>query len=416
MPKIRVSSALVATLALAGCGSSSTPPASNDAANTDTAQATVDGTSGTDVTSTTDAAMGADAGSTVDAVTETDTGVGTDTGVTDVGPPVTTPITATAETWTWVPFPTSQCGNGSPTGIGVNLTTRSHHVLIYLEGGGACWSALTCFTFQTAAHFNTGYGEADFATESNAENYIAEPGGMFDRTAAGNPFRDYSYVYVPYCTGDVHAGSVTQSFGSGSPAHFAGYANMGLYLARVVPTFPSADRVVIAGSSAGGFGALFNWYRTQQAFGSTRVDLIDDSGAPMPADVLLADGNIAHAALAWNLAANIPAGCSDCATNLDHAVGWLAGQFPTHRGALLQYQADTVLPGYFGISGMQFATGLNELLTQQFAPHGNMHSFVSPMAGHVLWFSPSLTVGSTTVQQFVTQMVTDDPTWGDVHP
>ncbi len=30
---------------------------------------------------------------------------------------------------------------------------------------------------------------------------------LFDRGDGDNPFADASYVFVPYCTGDLHAGS-----------------------------------------------------------------------------------------------------------------------------------------------------------------------------------------------------------------
>src|SRR5271154_3071426 len=55
-------------------------------------------------------------------------------------------ITAPDDAWTWVPFDNAFCGNGSTVGIGVNLSTTSTRVLLYLEGGGACWNELTCFT------------------------------------------------------------------------------------------------------------------------------------------------------------------------------------------------------------------------------------------------------------------------------
>jgi hypothetical protein len=50
---------------------------------------------------------------------------------------------------------------------------------------------------------------------------------------------------------------------------------MAAYLKRIVPTFPDPSRVILSGSSAGGYGALANWWQTQQAFGDVRVDLID---------------------------------------------------------------------------------------------------------------------------------------------
>ena len=40
-----------------------------------------------------------------------------------------------------------------------------------------------------------------------------------------NPFADYSAVYVPYCTGDVHIGSVTTEYADGLTIQHKGYAN-----------------------------------------------------------------------------------------------------------------------------------------------------------------------------------------------
>ena len=35
---------------------------------------------------------------------------------------------------------------------------------------------------------------------------------MFDAEPADNPLADYTFVYVPYCTGDVHLGNLTKEF------------------------------------------------------------------------------------------------------------------------------------------------------------------------------------------------------------
>jgi hypothetical protein len=39
-----------------------------------------------------------------------------------------------------------------------------------------------------------------------------------------------------------------------------------------------------------------------------------------------------------------------------------------------------------------------------------------PGGGHVMWFNPSLIEATTTLQQFVTEMVTDDASWSSVGP
>ena len=325
-------------------------------------------------------------------------------------------ITSTAQTWTWVPFSGAMCGDGSSVGIGVNLTSASARVLVYMEGGGACWSEVTCYTLGTAANFTTGYSASQFAAEAASAGYLAKPGGFFDRTAAANPFKDYSYVYVPYCTGDEHAGNNIVAYGSHIGYH-VGFKNMNLFLARLADTFPGASRIVLAGTSAGGFGATLNWWQTQQAFPNVRVDMIDDSGAFMPEDVLPMPNVTEQAQRAnWNLAATLPPGCTTCAIGFDGIFGFYASVFPNSRGALLIYDPDSVLPNYFGISASTFTTGLSELETAQFNPNPHLRYFNATGPNHVLFLNPTLTTSGVTLQQFITQMVTDDPNWINVHP
>jgi hypothetical protein len=328
----------------------------------------------------------------------------------------TGPIVAPAGQWTWIPFPDAFCANGSTTGIGVNLGAAGARPLIYLEGGGACWSEETCYTEMTAANFTSGYTAASFATDSGSAGALATAGGFFDRQSADNPFKDYSYVYVPYCTGDVHAGSNVVEYGAHTAMH-VGFRNFTAYLARLVPTFSAADRVILAGSSAGGYGALFNWWQTQQAFGSQRVDLIDDSGTLMPPDVeSQGTGFEALERVQWNLAATLPAGCATCGADLSSIFGFYGTAFPDSRGALLSYTQDSVIPIFYGLTTAQFTAGLDELVSVQVTPTANLRPFLADAAGHELWPHPTLISAGVTVQQWFGQMVTDDPSWVAVQP
>lgn len=327
-------------------------------------------------------------------------------------PSLGAPITAPSEQWTWVDFPDALCANGSPTGIGVNLTSKSSRVVIYLEGGGACWSDLTCYTIMSAANFSTGYTGTQFMSDATT---LSAKGGFFDRTAAENPFKDYSYVFVPYCTGDIHAGNNVYKYPSGT-AHHVGFANMTAFLQRIVPTFPGADRVILAGSSAGGFGAAYNWWQAQQYFGKVRVDLIDDSGTPMPPDIEAKGLGESAFRVPWNLAATFPPGCTGCATHLDALFGFYTTEFKDHRAALLSYTQDTVLPTFFGISQADFTTGLQEEISTYSAPSASFKVFTVAAMGHVLWGKPTLATNGVTLQQFVTEMVTDAKVWNSVQP
>jgi hypothetical protein len=287
---------------------------------------------------------------------------------------------------------------------------------MYLEGGGACWSEVTCYTLQTAANFGSGYSSTTFATEAADKGYLAEPGGLFDRSSPTNPFKDASYVYVPYCTGDLHAGNNVIQYGAHTAMH-VGARNVAAYLERLVPTYQGVDRVYLAGSSAGGFGALLNWAMVQQAFGAVRVDMIDDSGTFMPPEVLGA-GNTTEALwrASWNLASTLPPGCAACASRLDALWGFYAQAFPHQRGALLSYTQDTALPNYFGITSAQFTTGLDEEVATSFAPTMNLKSFVVGAEGHVLWFAqpPSPSQQFQKLEAFLELMTTDDASWASI--
>lgn len=382
---------MVASLGLIACSSGDSPGTTSSGASTGAGGEGTGGNVGV-------VGTGTGSGGTGGAATTTSTSTGTG-GSAPMGKPIDTP----EEQWTWVPFDNSFCGDGSTTGIGVSLSKKSSRVLIYMEGGGACWSDLTCNTIKTASNFTTGFGEADFKGTASGELSKS----FFDRTAADNPFKDYSMIYVPYCTGDIHAGDNTVMY-NGKAAKHVGSRNVAAYLERLVPTFPAADRVILSGASAGGFGAAFNWWQTQQAFGKIRVDMIDDSGTPMPASIPIAAE--AEWRKQWNLAATFPPGCTECAQRLDGILDFYAKTYPDHRGALISYTKDSVLPTFFGITQDKFAMGLEEQATTKFDPSQNLRYFIYSGSGHVLWGKPSLATNGVTVREFVTKMVTDDPT------
>ncbi|MEM6289248.1 MAG: pectin acetylesterase-family hydrolase, partial [Bacteroidota bacterium] len=48
--------------------------------------------------------------------------------------------------WTWIDVEGSVCRDGSATGIGVRLQDGADDLVIYLEGGGACFNGVTCAT------------------------------------------------------------------------------------------------------------------------------------------------------------------------------------------------------------------------------------------------------------------------------
>lgn len=341
----------------------------------------------------------------------TGTSTATSTTITETGTgPAAEPIKTPLEQWTWVPFEDAFCANGTPTGIGANITDKSSKIFIYLMGGGACWDNLTCHVAKTAANIDSGYAQEQFDKDAISLN-----GSLFDRGDAGNPLKDASYFFVPYCTGDVHAGDNPDAVYGGTPTKHVGHRNMQAYLKRIVATFPNAERVILSGSSAGGFGAGFNWWAAQQAFGEVRVDLIDDSGPPLPAPYL-SDSLEGQWRAAWNLNSTLPEACVECQDELSAIFGFYASALPKNRGALLSYTKDQVIATYFGIPQEKVAEGLGVLgaeldgyaNTRYFYVEGNSHVLFGDLGG--------ISQNGVTAKAWVGQMLADDPGWANVKP
>ena len=74
-------------------------------------------------------------------------------------------------------------------------------LLIYFNGGGACWDNNTCL-----ASLKIG-PQPTYNPTITQNNDPVSSGGILDTNNIENPFKDYSMVFLPYCTGDIHIGS-----------------------------------------------------------------------------------------------------------------------------------------------------------------------------------------------------------------
>lgn len=232
-------------------------------------------------------------------------GVEVDAGV---DAPAVPPIEAPAEQWTWVPIEGMTCGNGSATGVAVNLTARSQDVVVVLNGGGACWDANTCFTLHTAANLETDFGATQFAQIQGAVAGFP----LFSRGATA-PFPDASYVFVPYCTGDVHVGhrvATYQTTGGMRTVHHVGQDNLDALWPRLQATRPQAGTLWVTGMSAGGYGAMVQGPRARAAWPGVTVHMLSDSSHPVDPEA----ARWAAMKAAWSI--DIPAGCPGCANGL----------------------------------------------------------------------------------------------------
>jgi Pectinacetylesterase len=319
-----------------------------------------------------------------------------------VSPYTGAPILAPAEQWSYIPFAGSKCGNGSSTGISINPGTNPDNVVIFLMGGGACWNGVTCLSGAASNTETKVEGPEQLAD-------IARGSIIFDRTG---PFADASFVFVPYCTADVHAGDSIKNYtilGNSKTVHHKGAANMEVFLQRLVPTYAKAKRVLLTGVSAGGFGAILNFDRIKRAFPGARISVLDDSGPPMTPGL----GQWAEMRTAWNL--TMPAACTGCDMNLDNVVPYLEGLAGPERIALASFTEDQVIRSFFLYpTASQFRSDLFALRSK-LGP--KFRSFFVTGSEHVMIrSSPAPTVSGLFYGDWVRQFWNDDPAWSQIGP
>jgi hypothetical protein len=306
------------------------------------------------------------------------------------------PISAPADRWTWVDIPGMKCGNGSGTGIGINPHAGAKRFFLYIQGGGACVDATTCWINPTATNMN-GYAAKDFAADPTT---LAAP---FNRTDPTNPFKDADMVFVPYCTGDLHIGTAIAMYmvnGSPKPTYHYGGTNLDLALATLAVTFTGLDRIWFAGASAGGFGTILNQDFVVKAFGGgVRVDIIDDSGPAI-------DNGALGAPVQW--APRVPMGCAQC-THLPQFFAFDRMTYPMTRYGLLTYQTDSVLPKFYMETETQFAIEIQQFV-MSLTSDPNAKSFMALSRGHVVLTEQDATAAPF-ILPWLAKLATDDPTW-----
>jgi hypothetical protein len=177
-------------------------------------------------------------------------------------------------------------------------------LLIFEQGGGACWQ--------------------DFYN-CNVLSEAQEPPtarvGIWDFDAHDNPFRDYSIVYMPYCDGSVFSGDndvFDPAFGAaiGVPEAVVrfhrGLRNQSAGMDLAMATFPDAQKITVAGSSAGAVGATaFAPFLARFLYGNNvKLTVFNDAG-PVTVN-LAAVGDIEARANDWQFGQFYPSSCTDC--------------------------------------------------------------------------------------------------------
>lgn len=330
------------------------------------------------------------------------------------------------ETWVWVPIDGTQCADGSKAGVGVNFTNKSRELVIWFQGNGVCYDLKSCTMFKSLL---VGMGPEPIKQMFWGDVAQGQR-GVFDRSAADNPFRNSNFVVLPHCGLDGHAADKESSYAGLPTYQQRGYRNATEALARIIPTFPDATRVVVAGFSAGGIGAMANYHKIATAFeaiGHPPPLLIDDAG-PLLRKPFLSDVAIKDLDAGWGLDTTIGTFCPECVSDGAGAMNRkLAELHPGMKSSVLCAYSDSVVTSLYRLLNYdlnlldttKLRRGLDDLASwmasyqAEIAP-SEQHVFFFPGDRHAALVLPlSQTPG---LADFVQAQVDDASSWADVRP
>jgi hypothetical protein len=228
----------------------------------------------------------------------------------------------------------------------------SDKLMVYFQGGGACWDGFTCGA--------KGQFAAPDVMDNETDELVA---GLFDYANPDNPAADYNVVFVPYCTGDIHIGDAEVTFDVPKDqlgvdydqitVKFNGYNNVSAVLDWTYANFAAPSQVFVTGSSAGGYAATYYApHLIQHYAGVPLVHLADAATGVMDAawQGLNTWNTFAHLA---PLSAEIDQAPGAFATSYLAAT---AAEYPDNTYAQYNTFLDSVQVGFFGLTKGQDVT------------------------------------------------------------
>ena len=122
---------------------------------------------------------------------------------------------------------------------GIFKKGTENKVVVYFFGGGV---SITPETSEGGNKF--------YATNMTGQDFVAQ--GGIGSNAENNPFKDWSFLVIPYATGDFHSG--TGIYDGNKTVYHTGYSNYAAFVEQIKPYVGEPDTLLVTGFSAGGFG------------------------------------------------------------------------------------------------------------------------------------------------------------------
>lgn len=158
----------------------------------------------------------------------------------------------------------TRCARGDPYAFWARVADPKR-LVVFFQGGGGCFDETTCAV-----------GSPWFDDSVTLVDDPALRPGVLDLSDRRNPFRKWSWLYIPSCTGDVHVGDARVRYGS-VRVEQRGWQNASAALRFAFRRFPGVETVFVAGCSAGSVGSAFHVPAVLERWPQARVTQLGDS-------------------------------------------------------------------------------------------------------------------------------------------
>ncbi|MEO8605081.1 MAG: pectin acetylesterase-family hydrolase [bacterium] len=290
------------------------------------------------------------------------------------------------------------CLHGDPYRVEVRHGTNDK-VLLYLEGGGACWNNQSCWVSPTA-------------------KLTADPifgAGIFQFDDPDNPFHDWNIVYAPYCDGSVFGGDNVPEY-DGKPTYHHGLQNLSAAVTAMRAAFPNPEQIAVAGSSAGGYGTFTGYGVTRVAYPDAPIVTINDSGPGLqnPADTVPTQERLTN----WNYTQFVPASCTRCSEQLTYLTEWAVERDPTLRVGYFSNLQDAVIRGFNNLTAEAYEALLRQVTDDIHSrqPQRFKRFFIQGESHTILELPGFFTteISGTTVRDWTAELLDGSSDWQDL--
>ena len=285
-------------------------------------------------------------------------------------------------------------------------------VMIFLNGGGMCWRSATCDPKHPAVVMSA----------DSPANDVSVRAGVLDYDNERNPLRDWTMVFVSYCTGDAHLGSSDVEYvepGAKDDAktfhiRHGGAANLEAVLDWVFVNLKRPTTILVAGSDAGAVASPVVAARVARHYPRARVVQLGDGAGSYRSDSIPAMMGIWGAT---DYLLHDPTYRSLDSADLDFQHLYLAAAraFPRIQFAQVNQVDDATQLAFLATLGSR-ETSLAKPLRQDFdelrTDVSSFATYTAPGKGHALLRSNSiytLKVDGKPFIDWLEALVNDDP-------